>query len=137
MILVDTGPLVALFDPRDGQHHLCRAALRGLDAPLYTTVPVLVETFHMLTPDSVGANRLRDFLRKRGLWVWYFDEPGVARALDLMDRYADHPMDLADASLIVAAEVLEVRRIFTLDRRDFSAYRVTRGRHHAALELIP
>ena len=74
MILVDTGPLVALFDPRDGQHGLCRAALRELKSPLYTTVPVLVETFHMLTPDSPGSNRLRDFLRKRGLWVWCLDE---------------------------------------------------------------
>jgi predicted nucleic acid-binding protein len=137
VILVDTGPLVALFDPRDGQHRLCQAALRGLNAPLYTTVPVLVEAFHMLTPDSPGSNRLRDFLRKRGLWVWCLDEPSVGRALDLMDQYADHPMDLADASLIVAAEALDVRRIFTLDRGDFSTYRVSRGRYHAALEIIP
>jgi predicted nucleic acid-binding protein len=137
VILDDTGPLVALFDPRDGQHRLCREALRDLNAPLYTTVPVLVETFHMLTPDSPGSNRLRDFLRKRALWVWCLDEPGVGRALDLMDQYSDRPMDLADASLIVAAEALDIRRIFTLDRGDFSTYRVTRGRYHAALEIIP
>ncbi len=137
MILVDTGPLVALFDPRDGQHRLCRETLRGLKASLCTTVPVLVETFHMLTPDSQGSNRLRDFLRKQGLQVWFLDEPAMGRALDLMDRYADHPMDLADASLIVAAEVLDVRRIFTLDRGDFSTYRVSRGKHQVALEIIP
>jgi hypothetical protein len=40
-------------------------------------------------------------------------------------------------TLVVAAEALDARRIFTLDRRDFSAYRVTRGRYHAALEIIP
>lgn len=137
MILVDTGPLVALFDPRDGQHRRCRTALRDLNVPLFTTVPVLVETFHMLAPDSVGASRLRDFLRKRGLWVWFMTEPDMGRALDLMDRYADHPMDLADASLVVAAEVLEVRRIFTLDRGDFSTYRVSRGQYQVALEIVP
>ena len=137
MILVDTGPLVALFDPRDGQHRRCRDVLRDVGASLLTTVPVLVETFHMLTPDSPGAQRLRDFLRQRGLRVWFLDEPAMGRALDLMDRYADHPMDLADASLVVAAEVLDIRRIFTLDRGDFSTYRVSRGKHQAAFEIIP
>ncbi|HYU32551.1 MAG TPA: PIN domain-containing protein [Thermoanaerobaculia bacterium] len=137
MILIDTGPLVALFDPRDGQHRRCREALRDLNAPLYTTVPVLVETFHMLSPGSLGASRLRDFLRKRGVWVWFMTEPDMGRALDLMDRYADHPMDLADASLVVAAEALEARRIFTLDRDDFSTYRVSRGHYQVALEIVP
>lgn len=137
MILIDTGPLVALFDPRDKQHSLCRAALRDLQGPLYTTTPVLAETFHMLSPDSPGSVRLRDFLRKRGMWVWFMESPGMDRALDLMDRYADHPMDLADASLIVAAEALDARRIFTLDRGDFAAYRVARGHYNVALEAIP
>lgn len=39
MILVDTGPLVALFDPRDGQHERGRPALKTLRDPLITTVP--------------------------------------------------------------------------------------------------
>jgi predicted nucleic acid-binding protein len=45
-----------------------------------------------------------------------------------MDRYADHPMDLADASLVAAAEGLGTVRVLTLDRADFSAYRVRVGR---------
>jgi predicted nucleic acid-binding protein len=52
VILVDTGPLVALFDPRDVQHSRCREALRTLQEPLYTTVAVLTEAFHMLSPGS-------------------------------------------------------------------------------------
>jgi predicted nucleic acid-binding protein len=137
VILVDTGPLVALFDPRDGQHRRCREALREIQAPLFTTVPVLVEAFHMLEPDSQGALRLRDFLGRRALWVWFMDSPAMDRALELMARYADRPMDLADASLVVAAEVLEVRRIFTLDRGDFATYRVSRGTYQTSLEMIP
>lgn len=137
MILIDTGPLVALFDPRDNLHSLCRAALRDLQGPLYTTTPVLAETFHMLSPASPGSVRLRDFLRKRGMWIWFLDSSAMDRAIDLMDRYADHPMDLADASLIVAAEALDARRIFTLDRGDFSSYRVSRGHYNVALEVIP
>lgn len=137
MILVDTGPLVALFDPRDGQHRRCREALRDLQAPLYTTIPVLTEAFHMLAPGSQGAARLRDFLLKRGIWVWFMDDGALHRAHELMERYADRPMDLADASLVVAAEVNDARRIFTLDRNDFSTYRIDRGQYLAAFDLVP
>ena len=53
-----------------------------------------------------------------------------------MEQYADHPMDLADASLIVAAEALNTRKVFTVDRHDFSTYRVRRGHRHYAVEIV-
>ena len=53
-----------------------------------------------------------------------------------MERYADHPMDLADASLVTAAEALSTRRIFTIDRNDFSTYRVRRGHRNEAFEIV-
>jgi predicted nucleic acid-binding protein len=46
-------------------------------------------------------------------------------------------MDFADASLVVAAEAMDTRKIFTIDRDDFETYRVRRGHRHYALELIP
>jgi len=54
----------------------------------------------------------------------------------LMERYADHPMDLADASLVTAAEFLGARRVFTSDRKDFETYRVRRGHRHLAMEIV-
>jgi len=74
---------------------------------------------------------------KGGLSVWWFDGATLARAFELMDMYSDHPMDLADASLVVAAESLGTRKVFTVDRRDFEAYRVRRGHRHYALEIVP
>jgi uncharacterized protein len=136
VILVDTGPFVALFDPRDSQHEHCRAVLRSLRETLTTTVPVLTEAFHMLGPGSQGSLRLREFLRRGGAEVWSMDPIAIRRALDLMDQYADHPMDLADASLVVAAEVLATRRIFTIDRDDFSSYRILRGKRHESVEIV-
>ena len=136
MILVDTGPLVALFDPRDSQHQRCRTALQSLREPLLTTIPVLTETFHMLSPASIGSDRLRDFIQRGGLTTWFMDPPGVERAFELMEQYADHPMDLADASLIVAAERLKTRKVFTIDRDDFETYRIRRGHRHEAIEII-
>lgn len=136
MILVDTGPLVALFDPQDAQHARCRAVLRTLREPLFTTVAVLTEAFHMLSPGSHGAGQLRAFIQQGGLAVWFMDAVAVQRAFALMEQYADHPMDLADASLIVAAEVLHTRQIFTIDRQDFATYRIRRGHRYYGVDMI-
>ena len=136
MILVDTGPLVALFDRRDSQHRRCRQALSTIREPLLTTVPVLTEVFHMLSPNSHGARRLRDFVSEQGLGVWFLDAVGLVRAFELMEQYGDHPMDLADASLIVAAETLGARKIFTVDRHDFATYRIRQGHRYYGVEII-
>jgi predicted nucleic acid-binding protein len=136
MILVDTGPLVALFDPADAWHQRCVARLRQIAQPLWTTTPVLTEAFHLLTPTSVGAKRLMDFVAEGGLAVWFLDDASLARAFELIVRYGNVPMDLADASLVTAAEQLNVRRVFTIDRKDFDVYRIRRGYRHLAFEVL-
>lgn len=137
MILVDTGPLVALFDPVDGQHERCVRTLKTLREPIQTTVPVLTEAFHMLGPEARGSDRLREFIVSGGLSVWFFDRVSLTRAFELMELYADHPMDLVDASLIAAAESLQARKVFTVDRNDFETYRVRRGHRHYPLQVMP
>src|SRR5713226_14248 len=127
MILIDTGPLVALFDPKDACHERCARVLREIREPMYATVPVLTEAFHMLQPQSTGSDRLREFIERGGVSVWFFTRPALTRAFELMEVYADHPMDLADASLVVSAELLGTRKVFTVDRRDFETYKVRRG----------
>ena len=136
MILADTGPLVALFDPADADHARCVSCLKEMKEPLQTTTPVLTEAFHLLRPGSRGSHGLMRFVTQRGLGVWYLDDESLGRAFDLMQRHADAPMDLADASLVVAAELLGLRKVFTLDRKDFRAYRIRRGHRHLAFELI-
>lgn len=136
MILVDTGPLVALFDPKDKQHARCVRALKEIREPIVTTTPVLTEAFHMLGPASIGSDRLRDFIETGGLRVWFFDQRALTRAFELMEVYADRPMDLADASLVTAAEGLGTRRIFTIDRNDFETYRVRRGHRHQSMQIV-
>ena len=68
--------------------------------------------------------------------MWFLDAPALVRAFELMERYAYHPMDLADASLIVAGETLATTRIFTIDREDFETYRIRRGHRVARVEII-
>src|SRR4249920_326976 len=102
MILVDTGPLVALFDPKDPDHEAAAAALGAIREPALTTVAVLTEAFHLLGPASKGSKALRAMIGAHGLGVHFLDGPALSRAFELMDRWADRPMDLADASLVVA-----------------------------------
>ena len=97
MILVDTGPLVALFDPQDEQHTRCRKTLKEIREPIITTTPVLTEAFRMLGPASIGSDRLREFVEDGGLSVWFLDRAWLTRTFELMELYADHPMDLADS----------------------------------------
>jgi uncharacterized protein len=71
-----------------------------------------------------------------GLGVWFLDSESVTRSFELMDKYSNSPMDLADASLVAAAERLRAQRILTLDRNDFNTYRIKRGHRHVAFEIV-
>lgn len=136
MILVDAGPLIGLFDPRDADHARCRDVLASLTERLVTTSPVLTEAFYLLDPPSRGAVALREFLRDAGVTLWPVDEERLPRVLDLMEQYEDHPMDFADASLVAAAESLRTTTIFTLDRKDFATYRPRIGRTLSRFKLL-
>ena len=137
MILVDTGPIVALFNPRDPDHEVCRSSLERIREPIVTTIPVLTEAFHILSPASRGPELVREFVARGGLSVFLLDERALQRASHLMRNYADHPMDLADASLVVAAETIRTTTVFTVDRNDFLTYRARIGRSHRTFSLIP
>jgi uncharacterized protein len=56
---------------------------------------------------------------------------------ELMDEYADHPMDLADASLVATAEINRCTAVFTIDRSDFATYRARIGRTKRAFTIVP
>ena len=136
MILVDTGPLVALFNTKDNYHSRCLGILQALREPLLTTIPVLTEAFHLLVPGSKRALALGAFVQKKGITVWSLDDDSLITALLLMEKYADKPMDFADASLVTAAQVLDIQRIFTIDRNDFLTYRIASGHTFKSFELI-
>jgi predicted nucleic acid-binding protein len=136
MILVDTGPLVALFNAKDNYHSRCLGILQALHEPLLTTIPVLTEAFHLLVPGSKRVLALGAFVQKKGITVWSLDDDSLITALLLMEKYADKPMDFADASLVTAAQLLDIQRIFTIDRNDFLTYRIASGHTFKSFELI-
>jgi predicted nucleic acid-binding protein len=125
MILADTGLLYALLDKRDAWHERAVAAFDKADEGLITTWPVLTEAVHLIVRslDTAPAVALMQDVAEGGLAVWNLTAESQQKAPLLMKRYADLPMDLADASLVLLAESLGHGRIFTTDERDFRTYR--------------
>ena len=136
MILIDTGPLVALFDRRDEQHERCVATASSITDALVTTDAVLTEVFHMLRPGTDNCAAFQSFVAEPAMKRWAVDDEGLRRSIDLMVEYADHQMDFADATLVAAAESLRIDTIFTLDRRDFTAYRPRIGRTLSRFRIL-
>jgi uncharacterized protein len=134
MTLIDTGPLVALFEPKDPDHRGCHEVLRAIKGPLHTTEAVLTEVFHLL--DGRGAGGIKQFLLDGYLSLLPLDLAMLSRCFEYMAQYEDLPMDFADATLVVSAERLETRRIFTLDFADFGVYRIRRGHRLHAVQMV-
>jgi predicted nucleic acid-binding protein len=125
MIIVDTGFWLALADQKDTFHERAKQALKKYDEPLITTWCVMTETCHLLLRRK-GVNTQVKFIQSfdAGLFtVFALEEGSAARIAELMAKYADLPMDLTDASLVILAEHLDHGRIFSVDQRDFNAYR--------------
>lgn len=124
MIIADTGFFFALGNRNDSFHSPAVSVLARLQEPLITTHPVLTETCYLLMR-SRGQGQTA-FLRSVGegfTEVFTLEAVHFLRMAELLNRYQDLPMDMADASLIVLAEELGHGRILTVDRRDFSVYR--------------
>lgn len=133
--LVDTGPLVAYFDAGDPAHSDVAARLDDFSGQLVSTSAVITEAMHLLTASRDGPRLLAEFVAASGMDVYDLSRPPeLLEAVLLMEKYADTPMDFADATLVLLAEGLKVRDILTLDRRGFSVYR-TRQRRHLRLVL--
>ena len=135
MTPTDTGPLVALIDRKDSHHAACVAALSRLSPPMVTTWPCFTEAMHLLygTRGHTGQDDLWGYLESGALLIHESSPEERTRMRELMAKYKDTPMDLADASLVAAAETSGVRRIFTIDS-DFYVYRTADRR---TFEIVP
>jgi uncharacterized protein len=134
VLLTDAGPLVALLDRSDPHHTACRQVVSTLTEDLATAWPALTEASHLLSFSWSCQRALLEMVSSGVLRLLSLDEGDVARIEQLMTKYRDVPMDLADAALVRLAERERLDRIFTIDRRDFSIYRaIRRGR----LRIIP
>jgi predicted nucleic acid-binding protein len=133
-VLVDTSPLVALFDRDDAHHARCVQALKEIRRPLVTVWPVLTEATYLLSFSFQAQDDLWEFVERGGLGIADLTAADVSRIRALMRKYRDRPMDLADAALVRIAERQHLRTVFTLDHGDFRTYRLPHGK---PFTLIP
>ncbi len=128
--VVDSGPLIALFDRDDSFHQAVVGFLAGLPGlRLLTTWAVLNETCALLN-SRVGKQAELDFLawaESAGLAVVAQDAASLPRIRTLIEKYHDLPFDFADASVAVLAGESGVAQVLTLDR-DFDIYRDASGK---------
>jgi predicted nucleic acid-binding protein len=122
--LLDTGPLVAALDAGDPAHDQVKRTLVSFSGSLITTGAVLTEAFYLLRYARSGAERLVEFVETTGTSVVdVFSVENLHRITQLMNKYADHPMDFADAGLVLIAEEKGHNAVLTLDERGFRTYR--------------
>jgi predicted nucleic acid-binding protein len=127
--LVDTGPFVAYLDRTDRMHDAVAARLDAFTGRIATTGAVVTEVMYFLSEDPDGPLSFAELLVRSNAAIVEATRPtDVLAAATLMRKYADTPMDFADATLVALAEQMDVRDILTLDRRGFSTYRTSSGR---------
>ena len=135
MTLTDAGPLAALIDAGEEDHARCVDALGELSLPLVTTWAAFTEAIYLLGRAAGwrGQEPLWRLVTRGDLEIAQPTAESTTRAARLMERYADRPMDLADATLVALAEERKLKQVFTLDA-DFHVYRLHgRGR----FEVVP
>jgi predicted nucleic acid-binding protein len=134
LILLDAGPTIAWLDANDPYHSAVREKMGELTGRLVTTGAVITEVMFFLQEAREGALRLTDWLRRMRVdIVNCFDPESLQSAALLMDRYADAPMDYADATLVACADELNCGDILTLDIRGFRTYRYQRNKRFKLL----
>ena len=120
--IIDSGPLIALFDKNDSYHNRVLSFLKSYDGKLITTWAVITEVTHML---SFNLNIQIDFLKwvqLGGLEVVGITEKDLEKIINFMEKYTNVPMDLADGSLLVASQNLNIKDIVSIDS-DYDIYR--------------
>lgn len=122
--LADTGALLALLDRDDRWHAACAEAFAEIPLPLATSAAVLAELFHLLGDHPRHRAAGWGLVRSGAITVLPIDDDDLDELDGLMKKYADRPMDFADATLVRLAQREKLSLIFAVDRDDFDTYRI-------------
>lgn len=123
-LLLDTGAFVALVDRSENLHSECVAVLEAWTGPIVTREAVVTETLYLVGPQWRPQKVCLEFILRGASHLVPSSPKSLQRVGVLMESYRIVPMDFADATLVVSGEELGTHRVFTLDRRGFSVYRL-------------
>ncbi|MDL1977104.1 MAG: PIN domain-containing protein [Deltaproteobacteria bacterium] len=122
-ILIDSGPLIALFDASDKYHHEAIDFIKNNKLPLVTTIASITETLHLLDFNRNAQIDFLEWIYRGAVEINNIEKHDFKRLKELTEKYRDLPMDFADSCLVYLAEKLDLNTIATIDR-DFTIYRI-------------
>jgi hypothetical protein len=136
VVVVDTSALYALVDSAEPAHAACVEALAGVSDALLAVSPFVLAEADYLVATRLGTDAQLALLRdvEQNAYRLVDLASDIGSCLAIVGRYRDLGIGLADASIVVAADRLRTRRIFTLDRRHFDALRPLSG---GRFDLLP
>lgn len=135
-ILIDTNFILAIASPKDSNNAAAKKFLPLIrKEELIVSASVLGELFYMVTSRLNYDQAIQTFaLVRQAFKIHDLTEPDMVRMQQIMTQYRSAEFDFVDVSIIVLAERLNIQKICTFDRRDFSIFKPT---HCAYLELLP
>jgi len=122
-ILIDSGPLIALFDASDKYHKKAVAFIKTNKLPLITTIASVTETLHLLNFNRNAQIDFIEWIYRGAVGIHNIENGDFERIKELTEKYRDLPMDFADSCLVYLAEKQSINTIATIDR-DFTIYRI-------------
>lgn len=122
-ILIDAGPLIALFDRDDKYHDKIKDYIKGNKVKFVSTIAVITEVTHMLDFNVRAQIGFLEWISQEGIIIHDINQKEIIRIIELSKKYHDVPMDFADATLVVAAEQTGIREIISIDS-DFEIYKL-------------
>ena len=123
-ILIDAGPLIALFNAKDKHHRNVKTFLKKHPYRYVSTLAVMTEVSHMLDFSSAAQHDFYEWVMCKGVIISDINQNDMPRLLELTDKHVDLPMDFADATLVITAEKTGIREILSMDS-DFDIYRLS------------
>lgn len=120
--IIDSGPMVALFNSRDMYHRSSITFLQKCKYRLVTTISSVTEVMYILQPNIGAQTDYMEWIARGAIEIAPLRVEDFPRIKELVEKYADLPMDFADAALVVIAERESIHLIATFDS-DFTIYR--------------
>ena len=131
-ILIDSGPLIALFDGSDKYHSASVEFIKTNHSELITTLASVTETLHLLDFNRHAQIDFLGWVNAGAVVLEPITVDDFLRIKELISKFSDLPMDFADACLVFLAEKLNITQIATIDR-DFDIYRLKGKRSFTTL----
>jgi predicted nucleic acid-binding protein len=135
MLIVDTGFFVALYIRRDKLHSHAVDFLKQTQQPLITTAAVIVESCYFL--DTKAKTALLNWVVSGGVQIVDVPVMAYGEIAKTIEKYADNAIDFTDATLIWLANEYGQQQILTVDKNDFSTFRLKHNRWFYLLEWYP